>query len=716
MMYLKFFGLETKPFHTTPDPHFLYLSSSHKQALGSIIYGINEKKGFIAVTGQVGLGKTTVLRSFLAQMDQANQQTIYLLNPNLSFTHVLTALLDDLGHGSIGGHDAELVEQLHMVLIEEYQKDRTVVLLIDEAQNMPVATLEQLRMLSNLETPKDKLLQIVLLGQPELDSILDRYELRQIRQRIAVRAIILPLSQEESVHYIQHRLDKAGGKGKAVFTKSALSLIVREAKGIPRRLNILCDNALVTAFGYKKLSVTASIAKEVIGDLNGQQPSQSLWKLVPLAAGALILLLALVALLPLTNSHFPETASLPEVRQLTDGDGTPNQDVLTVEKDHLSSKQEGFTLVERAQAWLTELVPTVVANLQELPISDPTLNAPDPQAEVDAALESPGVVVLATKSKGALKDSLLGVSTKPKDLAVPETATPSIPVHQPQVFDLSEQEEVLVADEAQLFPVETRRLDQVESEPSVNNSVAMNPVYPNPENLKNRSVPMAENVAEGPKGSLNKEILPPAPATTAKKPVPKKEFPSKKPKVVEATLLVTKVMKRGDTLARLMKGVYGSASPSTLRFVLDHNPHIRNVRKIYPGQKIVFPPLKKKGVQKTLVDATPTLVSHEEKKLSSSKKIFTGSSAQPKQNQERNEANRESTYAVAIVREGDTLEKLAKMVYGSSDPLYIQRVLAYNPQIRNSKKIFPGQDIAFPRIVGVINVLDTQSSQGDSPE
>ncbi|MCA9422102.1 MAG: AAA family ATPase, partial [Nitrospira sp.] len=165
-MYFKFFGLQTKPFQITPDPEFLYLSPGHKQALGSLIYGVKERKGFIAVTGQVGLGKTTILRSFLTQMDQANQQTIYLLNPNLTFTHLLKTLLRELGHNPIEGDDPEVLEQLHMVLIEHYRIGKTVVLLIDEAQNMPLATLEQLRILSNLETPKDKLIQIVLLGQP----------------------------------------------------------------------------------------------------------------------------------------------------------------------------------------------------------------------------------------------------------------------------------------------------------------------------------------------------------------------------------------------------------------------------------------------------------------------------------------------------------------------------------------------------------------------
>ena len=364
-MYFNFFGLQTSPFHTTPDPEFLYLSPGHKQALGSIIYGIKEKKGFIAVTGQVGLGKTTILRSFLAQIDQANQQTIYLLNPNLSFTLLLKTLVRELGHDPIAGDDAEVVEQLHMVLIEEYRKGRTVALLIDEAQNMPVATLEHLRILSNLETPKDKLIQIVLLGQPELDSLLDRYELRQLRQRIAVRAIIQPLSKPESFQYIRHRLDKAGGEGKKIFTNSALALIVQEAKGIPRRLNNLCDNALVTAFGYKQSLVTTNIAKEVISDLTGR-PSHSPWKLAPLAAAALILVLALVMLMPLTHSQLSDIPPIHEIGQLFKDGDNPNQDLVNNVGENINpSPQDGLTMTERTQTFLTESVTSSLRGMTE---------------------------------------------------------------------------------------------------------------------------------------------------------------------------------------------------------------------------------------------------------------------------------------------------------------------------------------------------------------
>jgi general secretion pathway protein A len=294
-MYLTFYGLHKNPFHTTPDPDFLYLSPSHKQALGSIIYGIQEKKGFVAVTGEVGLGKTTVLRSYLSHVDNGHNELIYLLNPNLSFIDLLKTVLGELKQDHIGGDEPQLVSQLHQILIEQYRKGRPVLLIIDEAQNIPVATLESLRMLSNLETSKDKLIQIVLVGQPELADLLNRHELRQLNQRIAVRATIVPLAKNESYAYIRHRLAKAGSKGKKLFTNRALSLIVREAKGNPRRLNILCDNAFVTGLGYRKRPVTAGIAKEVIADLNGST-SRISWKWVH-AAGSLLLIVVLAGLL-----------------------------------------------------------------------------------------------------------------------------------------------------------------------------------------------------------------------------------------------------------------------------------------------------------------------------------------------------------------------------------------------------------------------------------
>ena len=283
-MYLPFYKFQHPPFHTTPDPDFLYLSPSHKEALGSIIYGIQERKGFIAVTGEVGLGKTTILRSYLSQFDDAQNKIVYLFNPNLSFKELLKAILRELNQEVVSADELELVSRLHGVLVDQYRQGKTVIVLIDEAQNMPMATLESLRMLSNLETTKDKLIQIVLVGQPELDELLEQYDLRQLNQRIAVRATIVPLSKRESYEYIRHRLARAGAKRAKIFTNRAMARIVREAKGNPRRINILCDNALVTGLGYRRKPITARIVKEVIADLDVTTHSIS-WKWASVSAG-----------------------------------------------------------------------------------------------------------------------------------------------------------------------------------------------------------------------------------------------------------------------------------------------------------------------------------------------------------------------------------------------------------------------------------------------
>jgi type II secretory pathway predicted ATPase ExeA/nucleoid-associated protein YgaU len=758
-MYFNFFGLRTKPFNTTPDPDFLYLSPGHKQALGSLIYGIKEKKGFIAVTGQVGLGKTTILRSFLNQNHQANQETVYLLNPNLSFTSLLKTLLRELGHTPIEGDDAEVLEQLHFVLIDKYREGRTVVLLIDEAQNMPVDTLEHLRMLSNLETPKDKLIQIVLLGQPELDGLLDRYELRQLRQRIAVRAIIQPLSKPESFEYIRHRLDKAGGEGKKIFTNSALALIVQEAKGIPRRLNILCDNALVTAFGYNTTLVTAKIAKEVIGDLTGR-PAHSLWKLVPLIGLALILVLGLVALLPLTESKFSDIPSINKIGQLVKEKENPNQD-LVPDQDLASvgeyippPTQTGPTLTERAQTFLTESVSEVFAKLRNRVASnsEPTTTQTHVKTNIDPDNQE-DLLLAGMPPDNFQLEAPIG-SDELEVPAAPETISPDTPpLPQPELFDLFSQEEGLAKTEVDSQENGARH-GQVETatqfvqsaqqelpelliqEEGIATTEANSPAKGNPV-LQDEAEPPSENVSEAnlvqmspenpseragqPTVAAEERISPPSQDSPPSVPVAQtrvtsQKSPSKQPEVGASPSPVTRIVKKGDTMAKLLHDVYGSASPATVQFVLEHNRHIASVRRMYPGQKILFPPLESVESQKKVAEAEKPLVAIQDKELPSSKKIFARSSAKTQPNKIKVEAKRDSPYAVATVQEGDTLEKLVKVVYGSSHPSYVQRVLEYNPKIQNPKKIFPGQDIAFPKIPKDVKTQTDQVSQSNSSE
>jgi general secretion pathway protein A len=271
-MYAKFYKLRKEPFNVTPDPTFLYLSSSHKEAIAALLYGIKSRKGFIAILGEVGTGKTTIVRTYLNSINRGTIKLIYLFNPNLTFNALLRDLLAEFDVKPASDESNKMIAQLHRCLIDQYRKGRNVTLIIDEAQNMPLPTLESLRMLSNLETTREKLLQIVLVGQPELEEMLIRHELRQLRNRIAILAKIHPLSEKESLDYIQNRVDKVSlKKNNRLFTNEALRLIVKRAQGIPRTINILCDNALVTGYGYQSSVVTADIVKEIIADREGRR-------------------------------------------------------------------------------------------------------------------------------------------------------------------------------------------------------------------------------------------------------------------------------------------------------------------------------------------------------------------------------------------------------------------------------------------------------------
>jgi general secretion pathway protein A len=272
-MYLDFYHLNREPFRITPDPEFLYLSPSHKEALAAIAYGVEQRKGIIAVTGEVGTGKTTILRYYLGKADPERLKAAQVFNPAVSFPALLQTIFRELGIPFESGEASGMVDRFHSYLIEEYRKDHTVVLFIDEAQNLPVETLENLRMLSNLESSADKLLQIVLCGQPELERLLGRNELRQLKSRIAVRAGISPLSRKESLAYFHHRMSISSKDGSDIFTSAALERIVRKAKGNPRSINILCDNALITGFGSGEKKVSFRTAGEIIADMEGRTAS-----------------------------------------------------------------------------------------------------------------------------------------------------------------------------------------------------------------------------------------------------------------------------------------------------------------------------------------------------------------------------------------------------------------------------------------------------------
>jgi general secretion pathway protein A len=296
-MYLSFFGLNEKPFAITPDPRYLYLSERHAEALAHLLYGINEAGGFVQLTGEVGTGKTTIVRSLLAQTPK-NAEIALILNPRMTAPEFLLTICEEIG---IGVPDAsteslkDLVDVLSHYLLRAHGAGRRVVLVVDEAQNLAPAVLEQVRLLTNLETNTQKLLQIILIGQPELRELLGRNELRQLAQRITGRYHLHPLSRDETVAYVRHRLRVAGATTD-IFSPAALSEIYRLSVGVPRVINVICDRALLGAYSMDRHRVTATLVRHAASEVFGKRivPNWLPWA----AAGstAVVLLCATVAL------------------------------------------------------------------------------------------------------------------------------------------------------------------------------------------------------------------------------------------------------------------------------------------------------------------------------------------------------------------------------------------------------------------------------------
>src|ERR1700742_291332 len=289
-MYLTFFGLNEKPFAITPDPRYLYLSERHAEALAHLLYGINEAGGFVQLTGEVGTGKTTIVRSLLAQTPK-NAEIALILNPKMTAPEFLLTICEELG---IGVPDTateslkDLVDILSGYLLRAHAGGRRVVVVVDEAQNLAPTVLEQVRLLTNLETNTRKLLQIILIGQPELRELLARNELRQLAQRITGRYHLNPLTSAETAAYVRHRLTVSGAMA-PIFTAPAVRSLQRISGGIPRLINIICDRALLGAYTHELRQVDAAMVRRAAREVLGEQPrGNPSWRPALLAGLALV--------------------------------------------------------------------------------------------------------------------------------------------------------------------------------------------------------------------------------------------------------------------------------------------------------------------------------------------------------------------------------------------------------------------------------------------
>ena len=301
-MYAAYFGLQESPFNLNPDPRYFYLSPQHQEALNCLIYGINEKKGFMVITGGIGNGKTTLCRTLLARMDGSAESAL-IFNSSLSDLELLQTINQEFGIVMARGRQTKkrCLDALNKFLLKNFVAGRQALLLIDEAQHLSHNALEQIRMLSNLETEREKLLQIILIGQPELHSLLSLPSLRQLNERITVRYDLQPLDRANVRVYIEHRLAMAGGTERIKFSPQAYKLIFRYSAGNPRRINALCDRALLIAYTEDTGVIDGRIVKKAVKDVGedyffsrGKKAALNRWALLAILILSVMILTLLV--------------------------------------------------------------------------------------------------------------------------------------------------------------------------------------------------------------------------------------------------------------------------------------------------------------------------------------------------------------------------------------------------------------------------------------
>lgn len=386
-MYRAFFGFREKPFNLTPDPKFLYLNASYREALAALHYGVVERKGFVSLIGEAGTGKTTLLRRLLSEIPRETR-SVLVINPAIGFEEMLRFILTDLGRPPApGASKLDMLEALNVELLDSLARGGNVVVLIDEAQDLTIPVLEELRLLSNLETAKEKILQLVLAGQPEFDALLARPEIRQLRQRISVSARLRPLARSEVQAYVAARITAAGGDVRGLFTQGALFRLWWFSGGVPRLVNAACDNALVTAYARGKRTIGWREIGEAMRDLRRQVSwAPSRWRGVgTLLAAALVGAGIVLGAMEVLRSRWPELLPGSAVMPAAVATALPVAAA--------SSTPTGTISPAPAEA------PTAA-----LPVAVPSSVAPDPSpsvSEVPTAVPSPTETATATPEPAA---------------------------------------------------------------------------------------------------------------------------------------------------------------------------------------------------------------------------------------------------------------------------------------------------------------------------
>ena len=331
-MYLNFYGFREKPFNLTPDPRFVFLSKTHKEAFAHLLYGVNHRVGFMALTGEVGSGKTTVLRALLSQLDADHHRTALIFNPSVSPEVLLRNINREFGIPTDTSDHTSFLDSLNVFLLQQNAEGRTVVLVIDEAQNLEAPVLEQIRLVSNLETDREKLIQIILSGQPEFVQILKRNEMRQLSQRINVRYHLQAMDFQDTVHYINHRLEVAGGRGGVLFSGRALRQIYGYSGGLPRLVNAVCDRALLAGYAKNTARIGSRIAATGIREMKKNTASYARRRrliLIPTFGLLAVLFATGIYFTPYFRAPFDPSRQIKATGEVTNKDPVPTGEELS---------------------------------------------------------------------------------------------------------------------------------------------------------------------------------------------------------------------------------------------------------------------------------------------------------------------------------------------------------------------------------------------------
>ncbi|MFT5040392.1 MAG: general secretion pathway protein A [Hyphomicrobiaceae bacterium] len=592
-MYAHFYQLSEEPFNLTPDPKYHYVNETTREALASVLYGIRSRKGFLSLIGEAGCGKTTLLKRVLEELE-GDTRVVFVFNPAVSFDELLEYICIELGVRTDGRGRLHLLERLNAFLLDQLTQGRNVVVMIDEAQTLDDKVLEELRLLSNLETSKEKILQILLSGQPELDEKLRRPQLRQLRQRIGVRASLRPMRADEIDAYIQTRLRSAGAPRADLFTPAALRRVWQVAEGIPRVVNVLCDNAMMIAFADGKDRISVKVMGQAIRDLHGETPVQAWlgqvkgWLVAPAGRYATAAFLLAAVAIPVTFAlrGDPTTwvaqdapaepvvvasSSLPP--EVAESAGAPGAVVEGAPVPVAAPEIPVAVPVEAAAAPIagsaglearkTEPVATQVAGPQALP--DPLLSLPNPlHATQEPALDASGMPPIniddsVRRAEVLARSAAARLFDPDFDAAVVRSAEVELP-ESARIHTRSEDEAKAMAES-----VLGRRRPAAVPEAAPVVAAPTPPVVPEPAG-DSRLAALAE--------------VPQPPASPAARPAPRPG---------DAIVGRFARVARGDTLWAITLQYYGSVDTDSLTGILSHNAEIKEPNSLTVGSYLFLP-------------------------------------------------------------------------------------------------------------------------------